>query len=159
MSEDGKLLGFQQKIINEIEGDPGWSGISVFATPDEPIIPFTYSIGFWRNHQQPEVIIFGLDSRNAHGLLWTVWDKISEGWEIPIGEPVEGMLQEGYPVIFESVVPDRVDDYFGAALGYYDHHFFPAVQLVWPDKEKNFPWDEGWDEEMSKHQPLIGRVE
>ena len=41
-----------------------------------------------------------------------------------------------------------------AAAAYGDA--FPCLQMVWPDKEKRWPWDEGARDAFVKSQPLLG---
>jgi len=33
---------------------------------------------------------------------------------------------------------------------------FPALQLVWPDKQNRLPWEPGYDQRFSKKQPMLG---
>lgn len=51
----------------------------------------------------------------------------------------------------------NIDDYFGAALNYYDTTKFPAFQLVWTDRNDKFPWETDFEEEFVYKQPLLDR--
>src|SRR5690606_23764380 len=58
---------------------------------------------------------------------------------------------------FLPVDERNIDDYFGAALNYYDKTEFPAVQLVWTDRNDKFPWEEDFEEKFLHDQPLLDR--
>jgi hypothetical protein len=55
---------------------------------------------------------------------------------------------------FLPVDERNISDYFGAALNYYDKTKFPAVQLVWTDRNGKFPWEANFEEEFLHDQPL-----
>jgi hypothetical protein len=61
-------------------------------------------------------------------------------------------IADGYPTRFRRVEPD---EHFGVAYSIYQHQTFKALQLCWPDKSFNFPWEEGFDPTMKKAQPLL----
>src|SRR6478672_10214646 len=83
-SRRGDMDKVQTKISSDI-AKVGWSALGVFA--DKPgQTNWTYSIGFWESLGHPEVMIMGLDSRNAHGILHGIYEIVKEGGAFVVGE-------------------------------------------------------------------------
>lgn len=59
--------------------------------------------------------------------------------------------------MFLEVDSRNLGDYFGQAINYYDTSEFPAIQLVWTDRNDRFPWEEDFEEEFLYRQPLLDR--
>jgi hypothetical protein len=56
---------------------------------------------------------------------------------------------EGYTIRFVEVEKDYYQNYVGYGGWFYNMSFdFPLLQLVWPDKQHKFPWEEGEDRNL-----------
>ena len=64
---------------------------------------------------------------------------------------------EGFEVRFISVDKARYHDYFGYAAWFYSSWDFPALQIVWPDKQSLYPWDAEFNPDWKAAQPLLDR--
>lgn len=118
---------------------------------------FAYSIGLYKNFGHPEIICFGLKLEVMHGLINEACDIIQKGNRLEAGNLYNEFL-EGYNVTFINVAQEHYDDYLGIALNYYgDGNHFPTLQMVWPDKEYNFPWDDNFFNDWRFIQPLLDR--
>jgi len=143
----------EKNIINDVESY-GWSVAlleSDTATPS-----FAYTIGLWKNFDYPEIIVFGLATNTLHTLLNDVGELIREGKEPSLNTNNDEILND-FPVQFRQVDISNIADYFGYAQWFNNHEYFPAIQLFWPDKDKNFPWDSGYDEKLKFCQPILDR--
>jgi hypothetical protein len=49
-------------------------------------------------------------------------------------------------VVFKKVLKSKYDDYFGMAINFYGDDNFEVWQMVLPDKNGLFPWDDGCGE-------------
>ena len=99
--------------------------------------------------------------------IWVKTDTLREilnisGDKVKSGERI--ITLSNYTDIFESgraqfidVHEDYLKDYFGYGFWYNDHKSFPALQLVWTDRNDKFPWDKDFDEEFRFKQPLLDR--
>src|SRR5262249_11237593 len=47
--------------------------------------------------------------------------------------------------------------YFAAAINFYERVKFPALQLVWTDRNNRFPWEEDFEDKFLHDQPLLDR--
>ncbi|HEX5054222.1 MAG TPA: DUF4262 domain-containing protein [Planctomycetota bacterium] len=119
---------------------------------------FSFTVGLWHNFEQPEVIVFGLPDEVAHDLLNAVADEADEGRRFLADSRHEGLL-ENYSVRFLAVPRSAYADHFGAASWAYEGEEFPAVQLVWPDKQGRWPWDAEAREAFRCGQPVLGTRE
>lgn len=102
---------------------------------------FACSIGLYRRFGHPELICFGLDQNVLGAVLNHGCDLIKTGERLVPGTHYPGFL-EGYPIQFVEVDPDYYPNYVGYGCWYYDMSIhFPLYQLVWPDKQNQFPWE------------------
>jgi hypothetical protein len=140
-----------QRLLEDVEVH----GVHIVHVPEESGGPgFTFSVGLWENFDQPEVIVFGLPQEIAHELVNLIADEANEGQQFLAGTRQEGLL-EGYPVRFVDVPRACYADYLGAACWAYEGDAFPAVQLVWPDKQGRWPWDPEARQGFRASQPVL----
>ncbi len=118
---------------------------------------FVYSIGLFETFQHPEVIVFGLKTDVMGSIINHVRDEIRAGKKFNSGTKYSGFL-EGFEIQFLDVNKVGYPDYFGYAGWYYKNSFdFPALQLVWPDKESRWPWERDFNSNWKFKQPLLDR--
>lgn len=131
------------KQVKDKVDEVGWYVISVFPTEEDPITPFSYSVGFIEKGH-PEVIIYGLPPTITHDLIGCIYDNITEKekWYTDGDEGTE-IVQDPYKVKFKQVPGDGRPAYIAKRL--YGGSV-PLLQMVWPDANHNFPWDEDWDD-------------
>ncbi len=115
--------------------------------------PFAYTIGlFGLGH--PELLIIGVPSGTAHGVLNDLGERIRGGANLVAGELI---TFDGWPhrIIPESV-PNPGDIVFGANRHYRRPPAFsvPVLQLSYDDKAGRFPWEDGYA--APKMQPRPG---
>jgi hypothetical protein len=133
----------------------GWTVMLVEATPYLP--GFAYTIGLWQNFGHPEIIAFGLSTNTLHLSLNTVGEMVKAGRKMEFGKIYTDEIFEQSDVQFLQVDQRNVTDYFGQAIEYYNSADFPALQLVWTDRNNKFPWEEGFETEFEFRQPLLDR--
>ena len=127
-------------------------------TCDQGIPSFSYTVGLWHHFEQPEVIVFGLEFDAADELLHSVADACDQGGRFAHGEKHEGLLV-GFAVRFLGVAREVASERLGAADWAYAGDDYGCVQLVWPDKEKRWPWQDGVRQGFRDVQPLLGPYE
>ena len=152
MSEQG------QKIETQILADIEEHGLHIaFIETDEYIPRFGYTIGLYKKYNHPELIVIGLPPEVIGAILNGAKRKIEDGTAFIDGVDYDGFLQ-GFPVRFVKVEPNHYQDYVGYAGWYNDNSFdFPLLQMVWPDKNGHFPWDDAFNPNFKFQQPLLDR--
>ena len=124
-------------------------------TSEAGVSKFSYTVGLWHHFEQPEVVVFGLDVDAADELLLSVAEACVGGSRFAGGEKHDGLLV-GLAVRFLHVEAAVAAQHLGAADWAYEGQPFGCVQLVWPDKEKRWPWQEGVRQGLRDVQPLLG---
>lgn len=133
------------------------SGLHVSMVKASSYLPsFAYSTGLWQSYKHPEVICFGLSIELMHQLINDVADIIRQGGEFTVQKPYSNIFQNT-SAAFLAVEPENVSDYFTLALRHYGNKEFPAIQLVWTDRNNRFPWENDFEEEFMYRQPLLDR--
>jgi hypothetical protein len=124
---------------------------------DNYLPAFVYSIGLFKKFGHPELICFGLKTDVMASIINHAADLIKNGEALTPNKEYSSFL-EGYNIQFLKVDKDYYQNYVGYAGWFYDSTFdFPLLQLVWPDKEHNFPWDKEFNADWIFKQPLLDR--
>ena len=132
----------------------GLQVIMVNATDYSP--SFAYSIGLYETYKHPEIICFGLPNDLGHGIINDVAALIKNGEQIRPLKNYDNIFKNSRSE-FLKVDERNIDDYFAAALNFYQTTKFPALQLVWTDRNDKFPWEENFEEKFLYDQPLLDR--
>jgi hypothetical protein len=131
-------------------------GLTVIIIEATEYLPsFAYSIGLWQKYNHPEIICFGLSTKSLHTIINNVADIIKSGQIIEAVKRYDQVFQSG-SAEFLTVDSRNLIDYFGTAIDYYGTTF-PALQLVWSDRQDKFPWQDGFEDEFIYKQPLLDR--
>lgn len=117
----------------------GWSVVLVQPQGSRPGWAFT--IGLWHSHRSPELAMFGGDVYEMEICLNRLGGQISAGQKAVEGEQREGILQ-GVPVALRTVDPRWYELLFAQAVGFYRRPPLPFLQVIWPNAEGLFPWDQ-----------------
>jgi hypothetical protein len=132
----------------------GWTVMLLEATGYLP--SFAYTVGLWKNYNQPEIISFGLTTKTLHLILNDAGEIAKSSQTIEIGRAYDNFF-ENSDTEFVKVDSRNIEDYFGQAINFYNTKYFPAIQLVWTDRNNKFPWDKDYEEEFEYRQPLLDR--
>ncbi len=132
-------------------------GCHVIYVMPTPYLPgFAYTIGLYENYKAPEIICFGLNNDLLGEILNDACSMVRSGQKFIIEHEYDSFL-EGYNVQFLTVDKAFYENYFGYCIWYKGGNDFPAVQLIWPDKQQKFPWDEDFNPDWKFKQPLLDR--
>jgi len=145
-----------EQILDRIK-TIGWYHVQVEAEGQKPA--FAYSLGFYANFGQPEVVVFGLPMEISQRFLDIAAIRIA-GAKQPyeMYKPYED-IAEGTKVAFVPVARRHFPAYFGYGGWFYQsvETDFPVIQMVWPDKAGKFPWEQGYDKRYLALQPLLDK--
>ncbi|MDO8331358.1 MAG: DUF4262 domain-containing protein [Fluviicoccus sp.] len=143
-----------EKLLADVE-QYGLHILGIFAEDNEP--EYAFSVGLYYRYRHPEILLIGLNSNTAKDLINDVAALIQEGATFQPGNIYDEIIR-GYPVTFIAVDFAHYREYLGYANWFYRSlpAPYPALQMVWPDKEGRFPWQSGYDESFRHVQPLLG---
>jgi Domain of unknown function (DUF4262) len=151
-STDSDLVERDKKLLEVLERW-GWFVVKVGAGESEPA--FAYSIGLYEHFRHPEIIVFGLELETMHTVINDAGERIRQGQKYEPQQRYDDLLQN-YECEFRAVNLAHYDGLLNYALWYYQGSGFPTLQLIWPDPDGRFPWEEGFDEEFRGDQPRLG---
>lgn len=140
-----------RKLLADVEGH-GWHVIGVEEDEEGP--GFAYSIGLYHTFGHPEVIALGLPVRVLHRIITAVGEEVRSGKRFEHLDE-SGDVLEGYDVAFRAVERRHYPDYFCYARWFYRGDGFPALQCVWPDSARRYPWHPESDVAFARRQPLL----
>lgn len=152
-----RLEALKQHIRETIER-VGWYAMGVFPTADSPPdrrYGFTYSIGLARRGW-PDLIVVRLQPEVAHAVIESAIDVMEQGGPLEPATRYSDILV-GYDVLTREPSPNAVAEHFGWAGWYYrerESPGFKALQIVWPDRDGNFPGEADYDA-ATYDQPLL----
>jgi hypothetical protein len=128
----------------------GWFRTNVLEETEH--IGFTYSTGWWLSINHPELVIFGIKSEIAGNVLWDLYREALAGGPVEVGVRTDRAFN-GLPAYAFEVSPEFYPEYLGWSRWFYGGDNFRCLQLVWPDPEGRFPWEDEADPSFSKIQP------
>jgi len=134
----------------------GWSAVAI----NDHVPPFQYTIGLMRTWNHPELIVFGLDSNNAHALLSGLVRNIRAGQSYANpGTYTVAIGSHEHRVGFRRVHSTQQPLYLGFAMGFLRSvgrmGQLEAVQTFWPDASGRFPFEVGCDLAVYELQPRL----
>jgi hypothetical protein len=144
-------------LVKKVRADinrHGWSDMSIFPVKDHEGEPWNYSVGLSETCNHPELCIVGMRQDQAHSILWSAVNLIKDGTVLEPDTYVDKII-ERWPIAILEVSDIHGHDYpLSMAVDFYGE--VPANQLVWPDMEGRFPWQDGFDERYREQQVLLG---
>lgn len=142
---------------NQTKSDIEKYGLSVILIEASDYLPsFAYSIGLWAKFNHPEIICFGLSTQTLHSIINDVADLVKSGQQIETNKTYNSIF-ENSKAEFVQIDNRNLADYFGTAIDFYNSNDFPAIQLVWTDRNDKFPWEKDFEDEFIYKQPLLDR--
>jgi len=142
-----------RKLLSDVESY-GWHVPHIFADESGPC--YSFSVGLYLKFGHPEILVMGLSQPIAHQLINLAAGHISSGRVFRPRERTED-LAEGFACSFIPILVDHYQHYLGYDIWFYRslRQPFPALQLVWPDKQGRFPSESNYDERFFRLQRLL----
>lgn len=127
----------------------GWHHMRVAADNEGP--DFSYTTGFWLLGF-PEIIVFATKQEIASDVLWDMFRSQKSGQSYPVAA-VRNDIFANLPACLLPVSQRYYREYLGWSRWFYAGDTFSCLQLVWTDREGNFPWQPGFSSEFDDDQP------
>lgn len=138
-----------QLIRDHIE-EFGLSVVGTWLSTDDGDLSMTYSIGITESTGEPEIIVMGLETKQAQGFINRYYQLIKSG-DTPVpGTPTDQLAS--IPMQTREVDIDSYKDHLCQAYEFniQNNNEIKAVQLVFPDGNGRWPWDENATESFKK---------
>jgi hypothetical protein len=142
----------------EFLADIEQNGIQIVYDEDESAQSSrAFTLGLWHTQKQPEIVVLGLPEELAERVLELVIDDVEDGVFCAADQKREGLVH-GYPVWFGRVTRAQVQALLPEIVHTYGSADVPVLQLVYPDKQGRWPWDEGVRDGFRDTQPVLARL-
>lgn len=128
----------------------GWFCTRVAGDHEGPA--FSYTSGIWERYQHPELIMFGMPKDTSYGVFEDIQYEIERGMTVKTGRPLKNVFGNAVAYAF-SVAEKHYAEYLGWNRWFYRGNNFRCIQIVWPDRAGNFPWESNFDPEFRGDQP------
>jgi len=151
MSSEDEMSPAEAKLVGDVQ-TYGWHVLNVFSNEGRP--NFSYSVGMQTTLGHPDLAVFGLSLEVGQNLINLVGDAIRGGLWLADGARSSDFLQ-GYDCLFRAVPRHLHPEYFGWGLWFYGDEELSVLQLIYPDRFGQWPWEEGVDEGFRQAQPVL----
>ena len=141
------------KIVIANIAEYGWHAVNVIEDNGYP--PWTYTIGLYETWQHPELIVIGRSRATSHAMLQSLSKDIELNDPPNLTDP-DGHVLFGLKCHFLEVNARYYSDYVGFALWHYRKRKFPLYQIVWPNEDGLYPWDDSGPRFFKEWQELLG---
>ena len=145
---EARRLAYLRRVA-DIVAECGWMIQAVMGGDGEP--GFAYTVGLAK-YGHPEFIVFALAPDVAQDVLNGVGEQV-RGHEHFVPGGYTTIFGDGFPAWLVRCDPAEAAKRLTVARVI---HGGPvdALQIVWPDKGRRFPWDPGY--ELGAVQPVLG---
>lgn len=141
----------QQKVVADVERY-GWHVRKISEDGSTPGWAFT--VGLWHTFGHPEVAMFGLRVPDMGLWLDAVGEQVRRRDPMIADEHRLGIL-ENHPVLARRVHASWYPDLFNDLNWFAQQALVPILQVVWPDREGRFPWEESSGQRCRVDQPQL----
>ncbi len=140
-----------QKLLADIQAH-GWHFVHVRGDDQGP--PYSFTVGLYRTHGHPELMVMGLEPEVSHPIMGLAVEQIKQGHVYKDGFRDDTLL-DGVDCLLRKIPPEAHRKYLGYNVWFYKDRpeGFPALQVLWPDSQGRYPGQEGF--EMDAMQPPL----
>lgn len=132
---------FEQRLVTEISE----KSFSVVHQPGS-----CYTVGLWKSHQHPELIVFGLPAERGQRLL----EQAVAHLPLELNQETTQLTDE-YCLRPSAVKREHHREFLSYNRWFYRGDHFQAWQLTWPDPDHRFPEDPQHPERFRQLQPSL----
>lgn len=121
----------------------GWAVKLVGASDDGLDGAFAYTVGL-TDRGLPEFAIAGLSPNTMHAIVNELAERALAGADLDHGQQLDDILTDFDTVLVAGSAPFSRDGIWPGAALERSGKSIRLLQLVWPDRTRRFPWDEGY---------------
>jgi hypothetical protein len=96
--------------------------------------------------------MFSVKHEVAHNVFWDVFRDGKAGQNLLVATRTD-LVFGNLPAFVFPVAKQHYADHLGWSRWFYGSDDFPCLQIVWPDREGVFPWEDGFDQAFAVLQP------
>jgi len=142
--------------LNWVAATVGEHGWAVSGRHGDRAAPsWAYSVGMWVSCQVPELVLCGLPVENGAAIINAIGARVADGAEYCAGDLLDDICPA--PLTLRPVEQSwrTTNGLLGISNAFYGMVRPPYLQVVWSDRNGRFPWDQGFQPELERLQPLL----
>lgn len=130
----------------------------MYVGPGEDSPSFAYTIGLMEHFGHPDIVMFSLPFDAAEGLAYNIVENILKPGQTCEEGFSHDKVAEGLSIRFLTVAKQEDCEQLSVLRHYNAERGLDlaVMQMVWPDSNNTFPWEEAFDPALSELQPLLG---
>lgn len=125
------------KVVDQTVERKGHAVLCNAPEGEEPWPPFAYTVGLWRTHQHPELLVSALPTGVARLVLGRIAEAIERGQSFADGREVEGLIPSSRLTFAELPHTHRFPVVF---INHYYRVRVPTLQVFYTDEDGRYPW-------------------
>lgn len=141
----------KRQVIHDVN-TRGWLVVTML--PAVPHPGWAFSVGLYQSFRHPEVVTFGLGRAKMVQIVELIGQAVRAGRPFD-AELNTGNLLDEYVCVLRPVERTWYARVLGFATWFYGGDDFPALQVIWPDKWRRYPWHTQFDSDLLGQQPLL----
>ena len=149
LDADAEKLDEHEREFVNIVREHGWHRMNVFEDEEGP--GFNYTTGFWLAGF-PEIIVFAMKPEIVSHVMWELYRSQKSGRSYPEAA-ITNEIFANLPACLLPVSKKHFREYLGWSRWFYGGDSFACLQLVWSDRQGNFPWHQDFSSEFDGLQP------
>jgi hypothetical protein len=115
---------------------------------------YGYSVGLQKSFGHAELVAVGLDDDTMQELINDIGEAIEGGTVFHDGDVSSDFL-DGYDVTFRAVPAELHAAHFAWAERFYPDTRYSVLQIVYPDRDRRWPWNAGVSADFRKGQTVL----
>jgi hypothetical protein len=144
----------QREELDAIATD-GCVVVKVLGSENPPLPEWAYTVGLGHSYGHPEVLMIGLHHELTQTLLHNIAYRIrNKGLSFRHGTATSDVIV-GYECFFQRIDPANYGEWFAANSWFYGHDRFEAVQMLWPNGDGVYPWQNSANPHFKWLQPVL----
>jgi len=149
---DPEQLSYMSWVAETVSGH-GWAISGRHG--DETARPWAYSVGMWLTCQVPELVVCGLPVENGAAIINAIGARIADGAEFGPDDVLEDVCPAPLALRPVEMSWRATDGLLAISNAFYGMVRPPYLQVVWPDREGRFPWEQSFQPAFDRMQPLL----
>jgi hypothetical protein len=134
-------------------GEHGWAISGRHG--DETAPPWAYSVGLWLTCQAPELVVCGLPVENGAAIINAIGARIADGADLGPDDVLDDVCPAPLALRPVEMSWRATDGLLTISNAFYGMVRPPYLQVVWPDRDGRFPWDQRFQPAFDRMQPLL----
>jgi len=142
---------YMSRILSQVSST-GWAVPGVSGDGTAP--PWAYSIGLWASYGHPDLAAFGRPLGQLAVIVKRLCQRVADEDSLSLGDELDHVCPSRLAI---REVDDswRLTSLFHCSDEFHGYIRPPIYQVVWADRDGNFPWELRFEPTLAGVQPML----